>query len=125
MADLPHAPLNWQASATTTNPQISTSLPSEVVSCLKHARFVSGIMNTENYRLVDVPAASPSNMLRSVPPRLPHELHLPAFHAFLPSPHHNNDHQPILEEDDQPRQESTRLAPCTRLGLPQTPNPGT
>ncbi|MCJ1418936.1 hypothetical protein MMC32_005287 [Xylographa parallela] len=40
MADLSNAPLNWQASATTTNPQISTSLPAEVVSCLKHARFL-------------------------------------------------------------------------------------
>lgn len=41
MTDNYNAPLNWEASATATNIQISPSLPSEVVACLKNARFVS------------------------------------------------------------------------------------
>lgn len=39
-----HLPrLNWEASATATHPQVSSSLPSEVETCLKNARFVSGL----------------------------------------------------------------------------------
>ncbi|MCJ1248650.1 hypothetical protein MMC30_005868 [Trapelia coarctata] len=41
MAENYNAPLNWEASATATNIQISPTLPSEVVACLKNARFVS------------------------------------------------------------------------------------
>jgi hypothetical protein len=41
MTDNYNAPLNWEASATATNIQISSTLPSEVVACLKNARFVS------------------------------------------------------------------------------------
>ena len=33
-------PLNWEASATTTHPQVCASLPTEVETCLKNARFV-------------------------------------------------------------------------------------
>ena len=40
MADPTQPPLNWEASATTTHPQICASLPSEVEACLKNARFV-------------------------------------------------------------------------------------
>ncbi|KAK2753812.1 hypothetical protein FQN55_000176 [Onygenales sp. PD_40] len=39
MADT-HPPLSYEASATTTHPLLATSLPSEVVSCLKNARFL-------------------------------------------------------------------------------------
>lgn len=41
MTEGQNPPLNWQASATTTNPQVSSTLPQEVVNCLKNARFVS------------------------------------------------------------------------------------
>lgn len=34
------APLNYEASAGTTNLQVSRTLPSEVVQCLENARFV-------------------------------------------------------------------------------------
>ncbi|KAJ9248336.1 pyridoxamine phosphate oxidase [Paecilomyces variotii] len=40
MADTRNPPLTYEASATTTHPHIATSLPSEVVSCLKNARFL-------------------------------------------------------------------------------------
>ena len=40
MATVQQQPLNWEASATTTHPQVSSTLPSEVVTCLKNARFV-------------------------------------------------------------------------------------
>ncbi|MCJ1308323.1 hypothetical protein MMC25_001976 [Agyrium rufum] len=40
MTDIQPSPLNWEASATTTHPQISSSLPSEVVTCLRNARFL-------------------------------------------------------------------------------------
>ncbi|KAL8815603.1 MAG: hypothetical protein Q9223_005273 [Gallowayella weberi] len=33
-------PLHWEASATATHPQVSSSLPPEVETCLKNARFV-------------------------------------------------------------------------------------
>lgn len=36
-----HPPLSYESSATTTHPHIATSLPPEVVSCLKNSRFVS------------------------------------------------------------------------------------
>ena len=36
----PQPPLAYQASATTTNPQVSPALPPEVVACLNNARFV-------------------------------------------------------------------------------------
>ncbi|KAJ9607672.1 hypothetical protein H2200_007750 [Cladophialophora chaetospira] len=40
MADTHNPPLNYEASNTTTNPQVSTTLPSEVSQCLKNARFL-------------------------------------------------------------------------------------
>ncbi|KAL9603574.1 MAG: hypothetical protein Q9219_001077 [cf. Caloplaca sp. 3 TL-2023] len=40
MTELQRPPLNWEASATATHPQISTSLPPEVETCLKNARFL-------------------------------------------------------------------------------------
>jgi hypothetical protein len=40
MADGHHPPLNYEASATTTHPHVSTTLPPEVATCLKNARFV-------------------------------------------------------------------------------------
>lgn len=40
MTDLQQAQLNWEASATATHPQVSSSLPPEVEACLKNARFV-------------------------------------------------------------------------------------
>lgn len=41
MAESLNPPLSYEASATTTHPHVATSLPSEVVSCLKNSRFVS------------------------------------------------------------------------------------
>ncbi|KAL8745333.1 MAG: hypothetical protein Q9190_002521 [Brigantiaea leucoxantha] len=41
MAEVQQPPLNWEASATTTHPQVSSTLPSEVEACLKNARFVN------------------------------------------------------------------------------------
>ncbi|KAI9796049.1 MAG: hypothetical protein M1835_004715 [Candelina submexicana] len=35
-----HPTLNWEASATTTHPQVSSTLPSEVTACLNNARFL-------------------------------------------------------------------------------------
>ena len=40
MAETQHPPLNYEASATTTNPQRSRYLPPEVSQCLKNARFL-------------------------------------------------------------------------------------
>lgn len=40
MADAHNPPLNYEASNTTTNPQISSTLPPEVAQCLKNARFL-------------------------------------------------------------------------------------
>ncbi|OJJ43456.1 hypothetical protein ASPZODRAFT_136324 [Penicilliopsis zonata CBS 506.65] len=40
MADSLNPPLSYEASATTTHPHIATTLPSEVVACLKNARFL-------------------------------------------------------------------------------------
>jgi hypothetical protein len=42
MAESVNPPLSYEASATTTHPHVATSLPSEVISCLKNSRFVSG-----------------------------------------------------------------------------------
>ena len=41
MTEVHHSQLNWEASATATHPQVSSSLPSEVETCLKNVRFVS------------------------------------------------------------------------------------
>ncbi|RMD40895.1 hypothetical protein DV735_g4246, partial [Chaetothyriales sp. CBS 134920] len=40
MADAANPPLNYEASATTTHPQSSSSLPPEVAQCLRNARFL-------------------------------------------------------------------------------------
>ncbi|CDM31906.1 hypothetical protein DTO013E5_1858 [Penicillium roqueforti] len=40
MAESLNPPLSYEASATTTHPHVATSLPSEVVSCLKNSRFL-------------------------------------------------------------------------------------
>lgn len=40
MTETQQSPLNWEASATATHPQVSSSLPIEVEACLKNARFV-------------------------------------------------------------------------------------
>jgi len=40
MADGHNPPLNYEASATTTHPQISSTLPPEVSQCLQNARFL-------------------------------------------------------------------------------------
>lgn len=40
MVDGTNPPLSYEASATTTHPHIATTLPPEVVSCLKNSRFV-------------------------------------------------------------------------------------
>ncbi|KAL1963793.1 hypothetical protein VTN77DRAFT_7859 [Rasamsonia byssochlamydoides] len=40
MADGANPPLTYEASATTTHPYIATTLPPEVVSCLKNSRFL-------------------------------------------------------------------------------------
>ncbi|OXV05427.1 hypothetical protein Egran_06805 [Elaphomyces granulatus] len=41
MADSTNPPLSYEPSATTTHPHIATSLPPEVVSCLKNSRFMT------------------------------------------------------------------------------------
>lgn len=43
MAEVQQPPLNWEASASATHPQISSTLPPEVETCLKNARFVCSI----------------------------------------------------------------------------------
>jgi len=40
MTDASHPPLSYEASATTTHPHIASSLPPEVVSCLKNSRYL-------------------------------------------------------------------------------------
>ncbi|KAJ5970653.1 FMN-binding split barrel-related protein [Penicillium vulpinum] len=40
MAESVNPPLSYEASATTTHPHVATSLPSEVISCLKNSRFL-------------------------------------------------------------------------------------
>ncbi|KAJ5555099.1 hypothetical protein N7461_003569 [Penicillium sp. DV-2018c] len=39
MTESLNPPLSYEASATTTHPHVATSLPSEVISCLKNSRF--------------------------------------------------------------------------------------
>ncbi|GFN17340.1 pyridoxamine 5'-phosphate oxidase family protein [Aspergillus tubingensis] len=40
MADSMNPPLSYEASATTTHPHVGTTLPTEVISCLKNSRFL-------------------------------------------------------------------------------------
>lgn len=40
MTDSLNPPLSYEASATTTHPLVATTLPSEVIACLKNSRFV-------------------------------------------------------------------------------------
>ncbi|KAJ5864697.1 FMN-binding split barrel-related protein [Penicillium soppii] len=40
MTESLNPPLSYEASATTTHPHVATSLPSEVISCLKNSRFL-------------------------------------------------------------------------------------
>ncbi|KAL9099781.1 MAG: hypothetical protein Q9163_004768 [Psora crenata] len=40
MGEILPQPLNWEASATATHPQVSSTLPPEVETCLKNARFL-------------------------------------------------------------------------------------
>lgn len=46
MTEVQQSPLNWEASATVTHPQVCSSLPSEVEACLKNARFVRALAST-------------------------------------------------------------------------------
>lgn len=41
MTDSRNPPLSYEDSATTTHQSVSTTLPPEVISCLKNSRFVS------------------------------------------------------------------------------------
>lgn len=53
MNDSRNPPLSYEASATTTHPHVATTLPSEVVSCLKNSRFVRlGIYSHSNMALI-------------------------------------------------------------------------
>ena len=128
MPELQNPPLNWEASATTTNPQISSTLPSEVITCLKNARFVSTSLHNhclqpspsllEYEQQLTISTAPPRNMHRPLSPHLPHELHLPPQHTLHSPPFHNNDHKPFLEENHQPHPQPSRLPPSPRLGFP-------
>lgn len=44
MTDSINPPLSYEASATTTHPHIATTLPTEVIACLKNSRFVCFLM---------------------------------------------------------------------------------
>lgn len=108
------SPLNWEASATTTNPEVLSSLPAEVEACLKNARFVRAHLpfplDTHQSQANRTALTAPSrNMRQLLPPRLPHELHLPRFHPIYSLAQHHHDHQPVLEENHQPHQEPARL----------------
>ncbi|EXJ58893.1 hypothetical protein A1O7_06323 [Cladophialophora yegresii CBS 114405] len=75
MADVHNPPLNYEASSTTTNPQIATTLPPEVSQCLKNARFL---------HLATISATETS-------PATPHVSLM--NYTFLPS---YNDHGPVI-----------------------------
>ena len=68
--------------------------------------------------------APPRNMPRSLPPHLPHELHLPPLNALPtpPDPAHHNDHQPFVQKDPQPSLQPPRLTSSSRLGLSSAAN---
>ena len=99
MNDLHQPPLNWEASATTTHPQISSSLPSEVEACLKSARFVNLGYGLEQMLKLNSFAATSCNMQRSLSSRIANELYLPAIDTFCSNTSHYHDNQSIVQKD--------------------------
>ena len=100
-----HLPrLNWEASATATHPQVSSSLPSEVETCLKNARFVSGLPPLYIYISLTCDKAPSRNLRCHVPPHLPHELHLPALNALQPYSSDHYDYKSNIQKDTQSHQ---------------------
>lgn len=93
--------LNWEASAHATHPQVSTSLPSEVETCLKNARFVHSPLHVIAmlFLILTVLVASSCDLRRPLPSHLSNELYLPSQHAFPPRPHHHNDNESLVEEN--------------------------
>ncbi|KIX04874.1 uncharacterized protein Z518_05745 [Rhinocladiella mackenziei CBS 650.93] len=75
MAEGHHPPLNYEASATTTHPLVSSSLPPEVSQCLKNSRFL---------HLATISATQTS-------PPTPHVSLM--NYTFLPS---YNEHGPVI-----------------------------
>jgi hypothetical protein len=123
MADGHHPPLNYEASATTTHPHVSTTLPPEVATCLKNARFVRPLSPS-----VHLPSKQQLTLKCSAPPRynlntcliqrptspcLPNELYLSPVLAISLSPHHNNDHKCSISQNPQPTLEPSRLPPSS------------
>jgi len=62
MTDIQQPQLNWEASATATHPQVSSSLPSEVETCLKNARFVWSYAIALGHDSADISKASSRNV---------------------------------------------------------------
>jgi hypothetical protein len=122
------APLNSESSTGSTNLQITCSLPSEVVQCLQNARFVCPpplplqLFQLYSTKLTSSSTAPPRNLYQPLPSRLPHELHLPTILAPQQLSYHNNDHEPLIQENTQPNLQPTRLSTRPRLGLPSAPN---
>lgn len=125
LGDMTQQPLNWEASATATHPQITSSLPSEVETCLKNARFVCSSdfslhaqTQRTNHRL-----ATSRHLRRSLPSHLTHELYVSTLDPLPPKPSHHHDDQPFLQKDPQFDKQSPCIPPRSRLGVASTPNP--
>ena len=131
MAEPPHnPPLNYEASITTTHPQVSSSLPPEVVTCLKNARFVCIstplILNSFADSGDIAPSRNdnkPNSHITCSPPCFPYELHLPPGRLVSPDlspatpPYHNNDNEPSISQDPKPPSQPPCQPPRPRLGI--------
>ncbi|KAK5053775.1 hypothetical protein LTR84_001736 [Exophiala bonariae] len=81
MAETHHPPLNYEASATTTHRQTSSTLPQEVSQCLKNARFLHLATISSND-----PQSTESSSTDNTP--TPHVSLM--NYTFLPSYNYNN-----------------------------------
>lgn len=99
MTEVQQPPLNWEASATATHPQVSSSLPSEVEACLKNARFVCVCDLKSPWEILTQQTATSCDMRCLVSPYLSDELYIPSLDALQPQPSYYNDHEPIVQKD--------------------------
>jgi hypothetical protein len=98
MADSVNPPLSYEDSATTTHQHVATTLPPEVISCLKNSRFVrilvhcSPITNTSQLHLATCDALTPHISLMSYTylPSTPYDPHPTIIMTTNPSSRKTN-----------------------------------
>ena len=112
MSESHNPPLNYEASATTTHRQTSTTLPQEVSQCLKNARFLHLATITASPTSTDpLPTPHVSLMNYTLPPQL--HLHVLTHDGAGD----NNDDQRPKHQDTEPPLEPESQPPSTRLGF--------